>query len=148
MQRPVNDDECTLHNGAKGFTMRWFGLAMGALLILVGAITVTVPGLRLAVERSIMTPAGLYAIAAVRITIGLAFVLAAPASRTPRMIRVFGLIVIIAGLSTPWFGVTRAQALMNWLENTGPLLMRVDAIVAMAIGVFLVYVFRLPPRAA
>jgi hypothetical protein len=128
--------------------MRWFGLAMGALLILVGAITVTVPGLRLAFERSVVTPTGIYAITAVRIAIGVGFVLAAPASRTPRMIRVVGLMVIVAGLSTPWFGVTRAQALMNWLENTGPLLMRVDAIVAMAIGVFLVYVFRLPPRAA
>ena len=128
--------------------MRWFGLAMGALLILVGAITVTVPGLRLAFERSVITPTGIYAITAVRIAIGVGFVLAAPVSRTPRMIRVFGLIVIIAGLSTPWFGVTRAQTLMNWLEKTGPLLMRIDAVLAMAIGLFLVYVFRLPPRAA
>jgi hypothetical protein len=128
--------------------MRWFGLAMGALLILVGAITITVPGLRLAFERSVITPNGIYAITAVRIAIGVGFVLAAPASRKPRLIGVCGLIVIIAGLSTPWFGVTRAQALMNWLENTGPLLMRVDAVVAMAIGVFLVYVFRLPPRDA
>jgi hypothetical protein len=128
--------------------MRWFGLAMGALLILVGAITVAVPGLRLAMERSIMTPAGLYVVAAVRIAIGLGFLLAARAAQTPRMIRVFGLIVILAGLLTPWFGVTRAHDLMNWLENTRPLLMRVDAVVAMAIGAFLVYVFRLPAQRA
>ena len=45
-----------------------------------------------------MTPAGLYAITVLRIAIGLVFVFAAPASRTPRTLRVLGLVVIIAGL--------------------------------------------------
>jgi hypothetical protein len=119
---------------------------MGGLLILAGAISFAVPGLRLVLERSMMTPTGLDAIAVLRIAIGLGFVLAAPASRTPWVIRVFGLIVIVAGLSTPWFGVARARALVNWLANTGPLLIRLDAVVAMAIGGFIVYVFRAPAR--
>jgi len=95
-----------------------------------------------------MTPAGLYAIAALRIAIGLVFVLAAPASRAPRTLRVLGLIVIIAGLTTPWFGVARAQAILNWLASAGPFWTRVDAGVAMALGGFLVYVFRTPTRRA
>lgn len=95
-----------------------------------------------------MTPAGLYAIAALRITIGLGFVLAAPASRAPWTLRVLGLIVIIAGLSTPLFGVVRARAVVNWLASAGPLLMRLDAVVGMACGGFLVYVFRAPTRPA
>jgi len=73
-------------------------------------------------------------------------VLIAPASRTPRTVRVLGLIVIIAGLTTPWFGVARARAVLNWLESAGPLLMRLDAVVGMALGGFLVYVFRTPTR--
>jgi uncharacterized membrane protein YwaF len=64
-----------------------------------------------------MTPTGLYAIAVLRIAIGLVFVFAAPASRAPRTLRVFGLVVIIAGLMTPWFGVTRAQATLNWVAS-------------------------------
>jgi len=126
--------------------MRWFGLVIGAVLIVVSAISFAVPGVRLSVERTILTTTGLYAIAVVRIALGLGFLLAAPASRAPRTIRVFGLIAIIAGLLTPWFGVERARALMNWLENAGPLLMRLDAVAAMAIGAFLVYVFRGPAR--
>ena len=128
--------------------MRLLGLVIGAVVILGSAISLAAPDLRLSLERSVMTPAGFYVIAAVRIAIGLVFVLAAPASRAPRTLRVLGLIVIIAGLMTPWFGVARARAVVNWLASAGPLLMRLDASVGMALGGFLVYVFRTPTRRA
>jgi len=126
--------------------MRLLGLVIGALVILGSAISFAAPDLRLSLERLVITPAGLYAIAALRIAIGLVFVLAAPASRAPRTLRVLGLIVIIAGLTTPWFGVARARAVLNWLASAG--LMRLAAGVGMAIGGFLVYVFRAPTRRA
>jgi hypothetical protein len=127
--------------------MRLLGLVIGALVILASSISFVVPDLRLSLERSVMTPTGLYAIAGLRIAIGLVFVFAAPASRAPRALRVLGLIVIIAGLSTPRFGVARAQAVVNWLASAGPL-MRLDSVVGMALGGFLLYVFRTPTRRA
>ena len=138
----------TARQALKGPVMRLLGLVIGALVILGSAISFAAPDLRLSLERSMMTPAGLYAIAAMRIAVGLVFVLAAPASRAPRTVRVLGLIVIIAGLTTPWFGVGRAGAVLNWLESAGPLLMRLDAVVGMALGGFLVYIFRTPTRRA
>ena len=129
-------------------SVRLLGLVIGALVILGSAISFAAPDLRLSLERSVVTPAGLYAIAALRIAIGLVFVLAAPASRAPRTVRVLGLIVIIAGLMTPWFGVARARAVLNWFATAGPLLMRLDAGVGLALGAFLVYVFRTPYTAA
>ena len=51
--------------------MRLLGLVIGALVILGSAISFAAPDLRLSLERSVMTPAGLYAIAALRIAIGL-----------------------------------------------------------------------------
>jgi hypothetical protein len=128
--------------------MRLLGLVIGALVVLASAITFAAPDLRLSLEGSLMTPAGLYAIAAMRIAIGLVFVLAAPASRAPRTLRVLGLIVIIAGLSTPWFGVDRGQAVLSWMASAGPLPMRLDACVGMALGGFLVCAFRAPTRRA
>lgn len=126
--------------------LRKIGLAIGALIILASAISFAAPVLRLAAERSMMTPTGLDAIAALRIAIGLVFVLAAPASRAPRTLRVLGSIVIIAGLVTPWFGVARALAALNWSAGAGPTVMRLDAVAGMALGGFLVYVFRTPAR--
>ena len=128
--------------------MRLVGLVIGALVVIASAISFAAPDLRLSLERSLITPAGLYALAAVRIGIGLLFVLTAPGSRAPRTLRALGLIVIIAGLTTPWFGVARAQAVLNWLTSAGPLLMRLDAGVGMALGGFLVYVFSTPTRRA
>src|SRR5258705_11508481 len=129
-------------------SMRRLGLVIGALVILGSAISFAAPDLRLSLERSVMTPAGLYAIAALRIAIGLVFVLAAPASQAPRTLRVLGLIVIIAGLATPWFGVARARAVVNWLASAGPSWTRLDAVVGMALGSFIVYVCRMPARLA
>jgi len=126
--------------------MRWLGLAIGALVILVSALSFAVPDLRLALEESVLTPTGLYAIAVGRIAIGLVFVFAAPASRAPRTLRVLGFIVIIAGLSTPWFGVARSRAVVDWLASVGPWSLRLAAGVGMAIGAFIVYVFRTPTR--
>ena len=51
--------------------MRLLGLMIGALVILVSAISFAAPDLRLSLEGSVLTPAGLYAIAGLRIVIGL-----------------------------------------------------------------------------
>src|SRR5947209_19833197 len=100
--------------------MRLLGLVVGVLVILGSAISFAVPDLRLSLERSMTTPAGFYAIAALRIGIGLVFVLAAPASRAPRTVRVLGLIVLIAGVTTPWVGVARARAVLDWFASVWP----------------------------
>src|SRR3954451_12034464 len=101
--------------------MRLLGLVIGTLVTLASAISFAAPDLRLSLEGSLMTPAGLYAIAVFRVAIGLVFVRAAAGSRAPRTLRVLGLIVISAGLTTPWFGVARAQAVVNWFASAEPL---------------------------
>ena len=128
--------------------MRLLALVIGVLVLLVGAIGVAAPDVFLSVGRSVITPGGLYAIAAVRVAIGLVFLLTAPASRAPRTLRVLGVIVIIAGLMTPWFGVARSLAVLDWWASVGPSLRRREAgVAAVALGGFLVYVFR-PPSPA
>src|SRR5579864_6647031 len=109
--------------------MRLLGLVIGAFVLAAAAISFAAPDLRLALESGLTTPAGLYAITALRIAIGLVFVIAAPRSRAPRTLRVLGLVVIIAGLMTPWFGVARSRAVLNWFANAGPWSMRLDAAV-------------------
>jgi hypothetical protein len=126
--------------------MRRIGIGIGALVILLGAFSFAVPDLRIYLDRLVMTPAGFYAIAAERIVVGLLLAFAAAASRTPRTVRLLGLVLIIAGLATPWFGVARAEAVVNVFADSGARLLRLDAAVGMALGGFLVYVFRAPTR--
>ena len=121
--------------------MRWVGLVLGVVVVLTGAIILAVPDLLPAVGRLAVTPGGLYAIAALRITLGLAVVLAATSSRAPRTLRALGVFVIIAGLTTPAFGVARSRAVLEWWTSTGPAFTRLFAGVLMVMGGFLVYAF-------
>jgi hypothetical protein len=70
--------------------MRLTGLGIGVLIVVAGAIGVVAPDVLVSAGRSIITPRGLYAITALRIAIGLVFVLEARASRAPRTLRVLG----------------------------------------------------------
>ena len=126
--------------------MRLLALVTGVIVLLVGAIGVAAPDVFLSVGRSVITPGGLYAIAALRIALGLVFLLAASASRAPRTLRVLGVLVIIAGLTTPWFGVARSLAVLDWWASVGPSFRRLEAGVAVAIGGFFLYMFRPPAQ--
>jgi hypothetical protein len=125
--------------------MRPVALCIAALIVVASAITVAVPESRVAFERSLMTPGGLDVIAALRIAVGLIFILAAAASRAPWVVRAFGVLVIIAGLATAWFGADRASRLLDWASRTGPMVVRADAAIGLALGMLLIYVLRRPP---
>ena len=46
------------------------------------------------------------------------------ASRAPIVFRVFGIIMIVAGVLTPFFGVERSRAVFDWWSLQTPLFMR------------------------
>src|SRR5439155_6137733 len=110
----------TLAGTREGAAMRWLGIGIGVLIILAGAIVLVSPGVILAWGRSMITPRGLTAIAALRIILGLIFLLTAPASRARWALRALGALVIIAGLTTPWFGVERSRAVLGWITSAQP----------------------------
>lgn len=119
--------------------MNLLAMIVGLLVVAVGAVGMAVPDALVAIGRDLVTPTGLYVIAVVRVGIGLVLVLAASTSRMPRTLRVVGGIVIIAGLTTPMFGVDRARAVMDWWVSQGPLFTRFAAVLAVAIGGFIIY---------
>jgi hypothetical protein len=57
----------------------------------------------------------------------------------PRTLRAIGVVITIAGLITPLFGVERSAAIFNWFSAQGPSLVRVVAVFALALGGFILY---------
>jgi hypothetical protein len=114
-------------------------MAIGLIIGAIGIVGVVVPSLLLEFGRSLLTPTALYIVAALRIGIGVVLVRIAPVSRTPKGLRVLGILIIIAGLLTPFFGVERSRAILDWWSSQGPSFMRVCAGVAVAFGLFIVY---------
>ena len=81
---------------------------------------------------------GRYAAAAIRLILGGALALAAPASRAPRILRVVGVGYFLAGLATPFLGLVLGPEidleLHDWWVAQGPLFIRIWAGFALAVA--------------
>jgi hypothetical protein len=120
------------------------GLVIGAI----GLIGVAAPSLVLEIGRSLLTPTALCIVAAFRIGLGVALVLVASASRLPFVLRIIGIVIIAAGVLTFFIGVEHSRAILDWWSNQGPLFMRLCLALPMVLGLFIVYAFTSPRRAA
>jgi hypothetical protein len=128
--------------------MRSLALIIAVVIMVAGLARILAPDSMLALERYVVTPAGLWVVAALRVGIGLVLMLVARNSRAPRTLRALGAAVIVAGLATPLFGVERSRAVFDWVETRSALL-RVEGVLMMAIGgliAFAVVTGRRPAR--
>lgn len=111
------------------------GLAIAGL----GCVGLVAPAVLLDFGNSLLTETGLYIVAAIRVAFGLLLLFAARRSRMPRALRAIGIVIIIAGLITPLFGVERSASMFAWMTTRGPTFVRVVAIFALALGAFILY---------
>jgi hypothetical protein len=120
--------------------MRSAALVVAVLTIVVGVLGLVSPDSVMTVRRLYFaTPVGLYAVAAVRIAMGLAVIMAAVASRAPRTLRALGTVVCLQGLAAMLFGPDRARAILEWEAMLGAGVLRVGAGVALITGSFIAF---------
>jgi len=119
--------------------MKWLALFIAGVMMIAGLVGILAPDRLLALRQYVVTPVGLWAIAALRIAIGLVLIQVARISRAPRTLRALGAVVIVAGFATPLFGVERSRAILDWAATQGRALMLVEGCVALALGVFLAF---------
>src|SRR5580765_6724950 len=114
--------------------MRVLTLLVALIIMIIGLVGIVRPDSLITVGRYVVTPLGMYVVAAVRVGVGLLLMLVARNSRAPRTLRAFGAFVLVAGLATPLFGVERARAILDWETTQGPALIRVVAGLAVVLG--------------
>ena len=107
-------------------------------IVCLGALGVVAPEVLLRVAGSLLAPPQLYTVAAVRVVFGALLILVARASRAPTALRIFGGLIVVAGLFTPFFGVERFGELIAWLSERLSLL-RGFALVPVLVGLLLIY---------
>jgi hypothetical protein len=112
-----------------------FGLFVAAL----GASGVLSPERLLALVTRAQAQLGLYFIAGIRLLIGVAFLLAAPASRAPLYLQVLGGLTLVAAVVTPFFGMRRFEAIVAWLRRRDPRLVRLWSALVLLFGLSLVW---------
>ena len=82
--------------------------------------------------------------AAVCLGFGAALLVAASGSRPPNPLRLFGALILIAGLATPRYGVEVSQHLLDPMSAGSGALLRVLGTVTIALGC--IFVWALSPR--
>jgi hypothetical protein len=89
--------------------------------------------------QSFQTPTGLFLAAVLRVVLGVALFFSAPGSRAPGLISVVGIVIIVLGIATPFFGVERFRRLLDRWSARGPSFIRGWGLLAMALGLSLMY---------
>jgi len=115
---------------------------LSLMVVAFGALGVISPRRLLAFVQRFETPAGLYSAAAFRLVLGLTLLFAAPDSRAPDIIRIIGIIIVVAGLITPLIGIERFRHLLawwSWWSEQKPSFMRAWAGLALVFGMFIAY---------
>ena len=122
-------------------------VAVGALYVLLGVSVAVTPEWFLSITDW-GSRRGLLAAATIRIVVGFALILAAPTSKYPKTLRIFGIIALTAGLTMPFVPLDSWAEYMRWwiVENTSAFRW-VFATAATLFGTFIVYA-ALPKRAA
>lgn len=119
--------------------MKPLAFAIGLLVAAIGMVAVASPDTLFAVVRELITPGGLFIVAAFRIVVGIVFLRVAPASRTPLILGALGAAVLVSGLITPFFGVERAYAMFEWWAGRPGLVMRTWGGLVVLLGAFVAY---------
>jgi len=112
---------------------------IGALVAALGAAGVVEPRLLFGIARYAITPAGLWAAAALRVGIGIVLLLAAPGSRAPRTLRILGWVTIVAGALTALTRVDQALRIVDWWRGQGPIGTRLWPVIGVFFGALIVW---------
>ena len=119
--------------------MTLVALIICLLTCAMGALGIASPSRLLGVVRYFQTPMGLYFAAGIRVLLGVALIFAAPTSRAPGFIHILGVVIIVIGFITLFFGVERFRKLLDWWSAQGSAFVRGWAVLALVFGLSLAY---------
>jgi len=126
--------------------VKFIALVIAALMILFGLTGVLWPEGLLDLAKYSHTARGIYVLAIVRMLLGVFLLLAAKATRTPKTVRVIGILIFVAGVATALMSPERAQLLGNWMLERGPDFLRIAACFPLAVGFFILIGTLTKPR--
>lgn len=85
------------------------------------------------------TQAGLYLAAIIRIVLGVASLFTASTSRAPLYLRILGVVAVVAGVATPFFGLHRFKAVIHWWSRQSIVFIRACLAVVILFGISLIW---------
>ena len=122
--------------------MKNLAFAFALLILAVGAVGVALPSGLVWIAQHSVTSGAFYVFGAVRVAFGLLLISVASAARAPRALRVFGWVIVIAGVTTALTGLVamdRARDVIAWWLQRGSGVLRLTGVLVLALGGFVAY---------
>lgn len=85
---------------------------------------------------------GIHLAVIIRLLLGTALIIAAPASRFPRIFEILGWITVVAAIGIVLMGRARLRRFVGWFQRLSPAMIRTWLLFGIAFGAFLVYGIR------
>lgn len=120
-------------------TARWLVVGFGVLVVCIGAWVLVDPQQLPAYATRFVDPTGLWIAVGMRLAVGALLWITAPASRTPAVLRVLGVLFVLSGLALAVLGLERLQGIVDWGSGLDDMAFRGVALVAALVGAFLVW---------
>ena len=138
-------------NGLVDVSLKTLAFGMALVIMAVGTVGILAPSGLVWIAQQFVTTGPFYVIATVRVAFGLLLISVASVSRAPKMLRIVGYIVLIAGITTALTGalaIERARASIEWWLQQGTGVVRLTGALVLAFGCFLAYACAPARRAA
>ncbi len=120
----------------------------GLFVAVLGVAGLLSPERLLALVTRAQSQLGLYFMAGFRLLLGVALLLAASSSRAPLYLQGLGSLSLVSGVITPFFGVHRFEAILDWWRRRSPWAVRLWSAFVLLFGVSLVWAVLPLERAA
>ena len=114
--------------------LRYLVLGSGVFILTVTAIVVVSPTfLRLLLSKMIGR-GPLAVVSLLRLGLGIGFLFAAPFTRGPQFVRLFGIVLILAAVSAPILGLQRLTGWATWWMERSDGIIRGCGVIGVALG--------------
>jgi len=123
----------------EAFQIQWVVMAVGSLVVAEAAVILIRPGVYRKFIRFFTYRSMLYIPAVIAILIGILFLICALDCRQPWIIIVFGLIAAIKGIAIFLIKPQSLKDILKWLSERSDTTLRLLGILALAVGVLIVY---------
>lgn len=112
---------------------------IGTVIVGIGAAILISPAQLRHTLHWFLERKNLYIVAAIRIIVGVLFILAAPETRLPLFIQVLGVLFVLAGVAILLLGTERIDRMAEWWLARRDNVLRMGALLAVALGGVIVW---------
>ncbi len=112
---------------------------LGVLIAAIGLLGVAKPKSLIDLAAYWRNPTRFWVAVLFRLILGVVLLFAAPTCRLPMLVRVVGILAIVAAVGILALGPTRLDAFIRWWLVRSPAFIRSWALIAVAFGVLLIY---------